>query len=232
MAGFGVSTEVVPLADAGRQPLLLHQPNDPLPAHGLVPFDEVVVDPRAAVVPAASRERSVHQDFQPAVFLRPCRLGSGAPRIEPTGRHAEHPTQCPYGNGGPLRVDRREDCAWCLAKRAETLFSRSRSMRSSRVSLRSRANSSRSSFISPLLPCVRSARAWVTHCARAEAVRSSSRATAPIVLPSSRTSAHGAVLELLREPPPGSPAQCVFRHAGHRIHLSERVHEIGSSPPS
>jgi hypothetical protein len=60
-------------------------------------------------------------------------------------------------------------------------------MRSSRFSFRSRVSSSRSSFISPLLPFVRSARACWTQRPSAEAVRSSSRATAPTVLPSSRT---------------------------------------------
>ena len=37
------------------------------------------------------------------------------------------------------------------------------------------------------------------------------------------------VLELLRELPPGSPAERILRHVGHRIHLSERVHQNGSS---
>ena len=47
----------------------------------------------------------------------------------------------------------------------------SRSVRSSRVSLRSRANSSRSAVVSPVRPFVRSARARVTHTRRARLVR-------------------------------------------------------------
>ena len=43
--------------------------------------------------------------------------------------------------------------------------------------------------------------------------------------------ANGAFLELVRELPAYAPASGIFRHAGHRIHLSEDVHETGSSPP-
>jgi hypothetical protein len=102
-------------------------------------------------------------------------------------------------------------------------------MRSSRFSFRSRANSSRSSFISPLFPRVRSARACVTQCASADAVRSNSASHCADRLAFIQDEADGAALELFRELPPGSSAQCVFRHAGHRIHLSEDVHGIGSS---
>ena len=69
-----------------------------------------------------------------------------------------------------------------------------RSIRSSRLSLRRRASSARSSVVSPVLPFVRSARACLTHCARADGVRSNSRATAPTVLPSSRTSRTAPIL--------------------------------------
>ena len=41
---------------------------------------------------------------------------------------------------------------------------------------------------------------------------------------------YGAFLELFREPPAGSPAWLAWGHAGHRIHLSEDVHETGSTP--
>src|SRR5690606_24481649 len=161
--------------------------NDPLPTDMLAPLDEVVVNARAAVVAPTAGERGMQQDFEPSVFLAPWRFGSGAARIEPARRHAEPPTELPDGVMGPLRLDRGEGYAWCLAKRAETFFSRSRSMRSSRFSLRNRVNSSRSSFVSPLLPFVRSAWACRTQRLSAEAVRSNSRATAPTALPSSRT---------------------------------------------
>ena len=77
---------------------------------------------------------------------------------------------------------------WIHAKKAAAFFSTSRSMRSSRTSLRRRASSSRSTPVSPVRPLVRSACARRTHSANADGVRSSSRATAPTVLPSSRTS--------------------------------------------
>ena len=64
----------------------------------------------------------------------------------------------------------------------------SRSIRSSRFSLRSRASSVRSSVVRPVLPWLRSARACRTQLPSADGVRSSSRATAPIVFPSSNTS--------------------------------------------
>lgn len=64
----------------------------------------------------------------------------------------------------------------------------SRSRRNSRLSRRSCASSSRSAVVKPVRPLVRSACARLTHSASAEAVRSRSRATAPMVLPSSKTS--------------------------------------------
>ena len=57
-----------------------------------------------------------------------------------------------------------------------------------RFSLRNRASSSRSAVVSPVLPRLRSARAWLTHVANEDGVRSSSRATAPTDFPSSHTS--------------------------------------------
>ena len=57
-----------------------------------------------------------------------------------------------------------------------------------------RASSARSSVVSPVLPFVRSARACFTHCARADGVRSNSRATAPTVLPASKTSRTAPIL--------------------------------------
>ena len=63
-------------------------------------------------------------------------------------------------------------------------------MRSSRLSFRTCASSARSSVVSPVRPFVRSARACRTQLPNADGVRSSSRATAPIVflhLSTSRT---------------------------------------------
>ena len=81
-----------------------------------------------------------------------------------------------------------------LREEGRGFFRTSRSIRSSRLSLRRRASSARSSVVSPVLPLVRSARACFTHCARVDGVRSSSRATAPTVLPSSKTSRTAPIL--------------------------------------
>ena len=67
-----------------------------------------------------------------------------------------------YGIAGLLRLDPREFHRWSFAKKAAAFFRTSRSMRSSRTSLRSRANSSRSAVVRPVLPFVRSARASST----------------------------------------------------------------------
>ena len=53
----------------------------------------------------------------------------------------------------------------------DVLFKISRSLRSSRFSLRRRASSSRSAVVRPVQPCVRSARAWSTHLRSADSVR-------------------------------------------------------------
>ena len=75
-----------------------------------------------------------------------------------------------------------------LREEGGRFFRISRSRRNSRFSFRSCAISSRSAVVKPVLPWVRSACAWRTHWDNADAVRSSSRATLPIVFPSSKTS--------------------------------------------
>ncbi len=61
-------------------------------------------------------------------------------------------------------------------------------MRSSRTSFRSRASSSRSSVVSPVLPFVRSARACSTQLRKDDSVSPRSRAAAATVFPCSSTS--------------------------------------------
>ena len=61
-------------------------------------------------------------------------------------------------------------------------------MRSSRTSLRSRASSSRSAVVRPVLPFVRSARACSTQLRSDDSVKPRSGAADATVLPSSRTS--------------------------------------------
>ena len=81
-------------------------------------------------------------------------------------------------------------------------------MRNSSFPFRSGVSSSRSSFIGPLLPFVRSARTCRTQRLSADAVRSNSRATPPTALPSSRTS---------RTAPSSSPQRTVGGGAGHDL---------------
>ena len=74
------------------------------------------------------------------------------------------------------------------------LFWMSRSSWTIRSSLRSRASSSRSAVVSPVLPCVRLACACLIQLPSDEGVKSRSRAMAPIVLPSSNTSRTAAAI--------------------------------------
>ena len=103
-----------------------------------------------------------------------------------------------------------------------------------RFSFRSRASSSRSAVVSPVRPLVRSARARFDP--RRAAPSRSDRGRGPPrrrVLPSSRTSRTRLGLEVVIEPPARPPAlRCLCHRSGHRIHLSEDVHETGSSPDS
>src|SRR5205823_1284360 len=75
----------------------------------------------------------------------------------------------------------------CFAKNAVAFFRMSRSSSAIRSALRRRVSSSRSAVVSPVRPFERSACARLTHWPSAEATRSSSRATAVTLLPSSRT---------------------------------------------
>src|SRR5690606_34160822 len=149
---------------------------------------KVIVNAWTAVVATPGGERGVHQHLESSILLDARRLGAGLRRVEAARRDAEPPTELANGNVGPLRGDRRKGYRWSVPKRAETFFSRSRSRRSSRTSFRRRVSSSRSSLISPVRPLVRSARVRSTQSRSADSVRSSSRAAAPTVLPSSSTS--------------------------------------------
>src|SRR5262245_4910579 len=110
------------------------------------------------------------------------------PRVIPTRRDLQRPTELTHAEAGLRRVDPGELYDWCFAKKAAAFFRISRSVRSSRFSFRRRASSSRSAVVRPVLPCVRSARARLTQARSAVSVRSRSRAARPTLLPSSSTS--------------------------------------------
>jgi hypothetical protein len=105
----------------------------------------------------------------------------------------------------------------------------SRSMRNSRFSFRNRVSSSRSSFISPL--------ALRPLCSR---VSDPAAQGGRLQVELAGDGAHGLAfvedqpnrrfLQVVIELPAGAPARLASGHAGHRIHLSEDVHETGSSP--
>ena len=106
--------------------------------------------------------------------------GRCAPRVEAAAaRPPEHRQRCRDGVARPSPPRSSANfTGWCFAKKAAAFFRMSRSIRSSRISLRSRASSSRSAVVRPVLPFVRSARACSTHFRSADSVRSRSRATA------------------------------------------------------
>src|SRR6185369_3800726 len=177
----------VPAPNPRPEALLAHQASDAFPSDPLTLRGKLHVHSRTAVSPTTLVVRRTHQDSEPSVFSGAPRLGPRKPRVEAASRHAEGPREHRHRVASPLRVDERELHAFSFAKKAAAFFRISRSIRSSRFSLRSRASSARSSVVSPVLPFDRSARAWDAHVATEFALRSRSRATCAIVLPSSST---------------------------------------------
>src|SRR6185312_12548087 len=133
---------------ATDEPLLLHQPDDPLPAHVHVLLLQLAVDARTAVVRAAALVGGVDEDLEPLVLLVVRALWPLLPGVEPRPRHTQGPAQLRCSELGLLRGDERELHAFSFAKKAAAFFRISRSSRSSRFSLRSRASSSFSSVVS------------------------------------------------------------------------------------
>src|SRR5436305_13537947 len=183
-----------PLAGARLQPVLLHQPIDALATDPLLPLDEILVNPRTAVPLPAFFDRGPHKNLEPSISPRVRGLGSATRGVEAARRHVQVLTELGDWKLGPFRVDPGEDYAWCLAKKAAAFFRMSRSMRNSRLSLRSCVSSARSSVVRPVRPLVRSARACSTQLRNDDSVSPRSRAAAATVLPSSRTSLTAPIL--------------------------------------
>src|SRR5438034_132642 len=114
----------------------------------------------------------LHQNTKPAVLLRVRRLRSSQRSIKTAGRDLKDIAERRHREVGLLRVDPGEDYAWFLAKKAAAFFRMSRSIRSSRFSLRNPESSARSSVVKPVFPFVRSALACLTQSPSAEGVRS------------------------------------------------------------
>lgn len=104
-------------------------------------------------------------------------------------------------------------------------------MRSSRTSLRSRANSSRWAVVSPVRPFVRSARACSTQLRSDDSVNPRSRAAAATVLISSRTSRTAPALSssvksaasAVRCAPPSWPSYSSFERCPENGSLTVRT---------
>src|SRR5258708_374471 len=180
--------QLVAFAVPRPQAVCLHQARDPFAADVLVPLDEILVDARAAVPLLALVERGPHQHAQSAIVTGMGRFRTALPGAEATARHGHAATENGDRMLGLLRRDEGKPHRLCFAKKAAAFFRMSRSSARIRFSLRSRASSSRSAVVRPLLPFVRSACACRTQFASDDGVRSRSRETAPIVLPSSNTS--------------------------------------------
>ena len=104
-----------------------------------------LVDARTPVALFALGEGRPHQHSQSTVVARMRRFRARARRIEAAGRDVQRPTKSRDRELGLLRRNPGKRHAWCLAKKAAAFFRMSRSIRSSRFSLRSRASSVRSS---------------------------------------------------------------------------------------
>src|SRR5882762_8405151 len=172
----------------GFQAVLLHQPDHPLPTDPLFLLDQILVDPRAAIPLLTRGKRRAHKHAQLPIALSVGRFGSPAPGVIAARRDTQDLTHRRNRKHRLPRVNQRKRVAGSFAKKAAAFFRISRSNRSWRLSFRSRASSSRSAVVNPVRPCERSARARVTHSRSAVSVKSRSRATAPTLLPSSRTS--------------------------------------------
>ena len=77
---------------------------------------------------------------------------AATPGVEPARRDAAATDTARARDSGPSPRRSTRTSRWCFAKKAAAFFRMSRSIRSSRFSLRSRASSSRSAVVSPVLP--------------------------------------------------------------------------------
>src|SRR5579864_2612632 len=184
----------VPLAHPGFQALFLHQSDHALAAHVLLLLEQILVNARTAVPMLALLERRPDQHFQSAIVTGMRRFRTALPGEEATARHAQTTTENTDGMLCLLRRDEGKPHRLCFAKKAAAFFRISRSSWTIRNSFRSRASSSRSAVVRPVLPCVRSARACSTQFRSDDSVKPKSRAAAATVLPSSRTSRTAPVL--------------------------------------
>ena len=170
---------------------------------------------------------------QHAELLSTPRVGRGGPtlpRVESASGDAEYLTEVRERHAGLLRLDERESYSLSLAKKAAAFFRTSRSTRRRRFSLRSRR--SLFSFFrrqarAPLCSIRTSPLDPVAQRGLREIEITSHLPHAPAFV---EYQAHRSGLELVIKLPAWAPILGWLHHRGHRIRLSECVHEIGSSP--
>src|SRR5262245_4806336 len=106
------------------------------------------MEPRPAIGPPMDRMHEAQTMQQPDIFGAARRQRAVLPSIEPTAPDAQTTTEDTDWIVRLLRGDKLKSHSLCLAKKAVAFFKISRSIRSSRFSLRSRFNSVRSSSVS------------------------------------------------------------------------------------
>src|SRR6266498_1779417 len=176
-----------PLRDLALNLLVPHQPPHTFFAESLAVLLKVLPQTGTTIALSTGRMERAQLRTQDEITLRACGEPASRPRVEPTAGDAHAAAE----NGDPvlglLRRDEGKPHRLCFAKNAVAFFKMSRSSSAIRSALRSRTSSSRSAVVRPVRPFERSARACLTHWPRADATRSSSRATAVTLLPSSST---------------------------------------------
>ena len=126
----------------------LHEPHDPLATHGQALILQGPVDSDAAVSLVRLLVSFSTKNAQPAVVSRVLALRASQRSVVSASRYAEHPTQHLHRLRDLFDLDKRKPHAFSLAKNAAAFFKMSRSILSTRFSLRSAASSCRSSVVS------------------------------------------------------------------------------------
>ena len=159
--------------------------------------------------------------------------GRVLPRVEPARRHAAAHRQSSATVKSAFSAAIQANFTPGASRRRPRLFLGCRAPCAARDSLCGAGPAPRARrVVSPVRPCVRSARARSTHSRSADSVRSRSRATAPTALALVEHQPDGLRLELVSELPARPALGCVCHRSGHRIHLSEDVHANRIKPSS
>ena len=213
-----------PLARPRLQAVFLHQSHDALAADVLVLLDQILVDARAAVAMLALLERGPHQHCQPAIVAGMRRFRTALPGVEAAARDAQTATEDRDRMLGLLRGDEPEPYRLCFAKKAAAflgcrapprdaiLFAQPGQL----LALRRRQPGP---ALRAIGPCVLDPG---PQGRRHEIELAGHRIDAFALVDHEP---HGLLLKFFGELPTRASA-CGVCHRGHRIRLSESVHEI------